>query len=465
MRTPLLLVALLALAGCASTPNPPTHLSTTPTQPAAKTAVPTIAVKGFASACPGETGRPQNATCTVEVSLVDAGLTEPAMAVDPTHPERLALVVNAKGLEADPRPATGAFPSVLHLEMFTSVDAGMTWTRSALPAVDAPSLEGPIAARISYDGSVAFGTDGTLHLAGIASQNGGNGGCLPGVVTWPFETHSSDLGKTWSKPHILENVPSDRTWLTATSDGMLYVNWRLPCETAVHAARTQGTDAAWEVVPLPCRFNTPFAQDGDRVRMGCVDSIASWGRNGTPAAGAKEPTPGYAWQVGKGPDGTWTLFTEDFSSQRPLAAWAAADLAKWTAPINLLTMSPWTAGWQSHRLFAAGVDEAGIDHAILVGSDLSQQCDPNSSTDLYRETPGGCDVVHLAFVPMTGALLDARLLASGAPENRTPTAPMAGIAAGVTGDDYAGLVFAGGATYVAWAREGAIEITQLVPLR
>lgn len=135
----------------------------------------------------------------------------PALAADPTTPERMALVHRVDL----PRYGCG-----IHL----STDGGVTWTPTTVPMP-------PDVAPVCFAPDVVFAADGTLHVLYVTLVGIGN---APGGV---WLVSSDDHGQSWSAPTAVAGARSFHVRLAADPEDAqrLYVTWLAAGNTALFA--------------------------------------------------------------------------------------------------------------------------------------------------------------------------------------------------------------------------------------
>lgn len=130
---------------------------------------------------------------------------QPQVAVDPRDPQRLAVVWTQ-----------GLFLSAV---VGLSEDGGMSWRQVHVPISRCSGGTGGWAA----DPWIAWSPDGTLHLAALTSPQAG----LPG--TRVVVTRSSDGGRTWAPPVVVEDDgrSNDRESLAVdpSDPRRIYLSW------------------------------------------------------------------------------------------------------------------------------------------------------------------------------------------------------------------------------------------------
>jgi hypothetical protein len=182
---------------------------------------------------------------------------EPEIAVDPTHPKRLAIIEFAIG--SAKTPAASFNPQIQHDDpaktiassefdgrVMLSKDGGIHWAQSGPPPASVPNspLHG------GGDPMIGIGPDGTIYAAdepppaSTAELNPVGPMGLPDLGKFNLMiAASTDGGKTFGAPQIA-GTPVDRPWLAVDqSTGKVYTvssGW-LNVKTGQH--NTQGPDA------------------------------------------------------------------------------------------------------------------------------------------------------------------------------------------------------------------------------
>jgi hypothetical protein len=145
---------------------------------------------------------------------------ETSIAVNPTNPLNMIGSVNDYQLSLTPG---GYAQETVYSRAHVTFDGGRTWTMYPVNYKSYTSTGDP---------SVAFDADGTAYLATLGFLWGqGNGCCVnPDVLV----THSTDGGKSWSKPSRVvagsgvfggPGLLNDKEYLTAWGNGNAIVTW------------------------------------------------------------------------------------------------------------------------------------------------------------------------------------------------------------------------------------------------
>jgi hypothetical protein len=222
---------------------------------------------------------------------------EPEIALDPTHPERLAIIEFAIG--SAKAPAASFNPQIQHDDpektiassefvgrVMLSKDGGKHWAQSGPPPASVPNS--PIHG--GGDPMIAIGPDGTIYAADEPpppstlqlSAVGPSG--IPDLSKFDIlMAASTDGGKTFGAPQTV-GTPVDRPWLTVDqSTGKVYTvssGW-LNMKTGQH--NTAGPDATmdrWLVAWQP-----HLAGKSEPRRIGGPDFSGTGGNTITAAHG------------------------------------------------------------------------------------------------------------------------------------------------------------------------------------
>ncbi|HEY5901524.1 MAG TPA: sialidase family protein [Anaerolineales bacterium] len=145
---------------------------------------------------------------------------ETSIAVDPTNPNHLVGSANDYQLRLS---SGGTVYETVYSRAHVSFDAGKTWTTYPVPFKNYTSTGDP---------AVSFDADGTVYLATLGFLWSQNRGCCinPDILV----SHSTDGGKTWSKPWRVAagsgtfssvGTLNDKEFLTAWGHGNAIVTW------------------------------------------------------------------------------------------------------------------------------------------------------------------------------------------------------------------------------------------------
>jgi hypothetical protein len=462
---------LLAFSGCLS-PHP--HGSTGP--PLASNPSPGPA---WTLACPPRATlvRPEG-VCVARVSSPLSAYTEPYLAVDPTDPQFAVLAVNefpAQAVRADaPRPGTAP----MRIRLFSSADGGGTWDDLPMPAVDlAPGQ--PVGNYSTADPALAFAPDGTLHVAGLVSNE--RLGFLEGNAQGVFHLESHDRGATWTAEVLDEGPAADRPWIAAGADGSLAVDWQnlgaAPEDDDKGVVRVRPAGGAWSapvVLPQCVQASVPLVRDGAAL-LACRQTSFS-GNDFRLRVAAVDVATAAATTLhlsGNGyfsfprlvdlPGGTLVVLLPGAAGDAPggpadllLASLSADGGRTWSPRVDLVPLVPAAAGFAEPDLKWAEAGPDGRLHLVLGGGEQRRLTGDDPSAPTPRPYAyGALDLP--SFAPAASQLLYDGL-ADWPADEPLRLAPLAYCC-----NDYTGLAFGAGGGLVAWSRDGAIDVAALRP--
>jgi len=147
---------------------------------------------------------------------------EPSIAIDPLNPSDIAAGANDYKLVASGGDAWAG--------VYTSSDAGKTWTNSLIPGFPGDSTTNVLTGfGAASDPGLAFDAKGNAYYSGIVF-NRINGVAVDGTL---FVSKSTDQGHTWSQTVIVSRGSGtspfdDKPYLTVDrSTGTVYVSWTM----------------------------------------------------------------------------------------------------------------------------------------------------------------------------------------------------------------------------------------------
>ncbi|MCA1819968.1 MAG: glycoside hydrolase, partial [Halobacteriales archaeon] len=210
MRTALLLIAILALAGCMTRPVPETSSSPS-SSPPAWTPPATQSVR-FACA-----SGLQDTVCPVDPGARPAAHA-PRVAFDPTHTGTAAILY--VGIQDAAAPVEG-----YQLRLLVTTDGGTTWKDRPGPALNPLPAGG--AANPFRDLQTIFSPDGRLEAVAAPSYSS---------ISATYWSESRDLGQSWSEAVQIPGVYSPgplfasatHLWLSGVADDLDYTIAALP---------------------------------------------------------------------------------------------------------------------------------------------------------------------------------------------------------------------------------------------
>ncbi len=428
---------------------------------------------GFTYDCPpGETFRRTPDVCAASVVDRENGLNEPYLVIHPANPLVMTLAAHSvptrRAVAAGEDGGSGAI--LVENAVYVTEDGGATWRRSNLPRVALPSQFGPVDARLYYDPAIAIDTDGVLHVVGIASNDLGAAGFGAwGAENAPYYTRSTDSGAAWSAPVVLDEAFTDRPFVAVEPGGRIVVDWiryEDQGRLGMVIAWSDDAGASWTTIEdTGCVGFSPPRVIGGSAHVACVAA----GDTGPTAArfarlegdalvdvGTIGELPGYRARLGVVPGGGVTVANE---ARDVLVAFSADGGATWAPPVDELASMTLDDGFGGRFVKWFGADPWGALHLVLGLSD-NDLCAGGS-----RGPPGTCRVVHAAFDPLSGALIQESVLseADGASAYRVP-GTLAPPTEARIGDDFYAFDFAADHGVLLWTRDAAIDFTLVRPV-
>jgi hypothetical protein len=262
----------------------------------------------------GPASAPRGRDAIVETNITsDLNISsgEPEIAVDPTRPNRLAVIEFAIGSATTPAssfnataehdPAKIAASAQYNGRVMLSRDGGQHWVQSGPPPASRPGS----AIHGGGDPMIAYGPDGTLYAADepTPASTSGGGGDLRSLAEYlshfdVMVAASTDGGRTFAAPQSA-GTPADRPWLVVDpSDGMVYTVSSGPLNVATGQHNIAGPDApndrwliAWQPhlngKSEPRRLGGPdFSGSGGSTLTAAHGVVAATFVLGGPAPGA-----------------------------------------------------------------------------------------------------------------------------------------------------------------------------------
>lgn len=251
------IVVLVLSSGCTGRPAPP-ETNGTP--------VVTIPPPTYAYECPaGGTERPASAVCAVDEPRLPTTSTYPGpVAFDPRDPKVAFRVVLAN------EPKIGGSP-LHHMQsrLYRSQDAGVTWQRLALPALDQDQLSPAVDAAYIIEGLYFDATD-TLHVVG-SRQVGGTMIGSEGEESI-FHVTTMDKGVTWAKASFLPSPGFTVLASMAEVEGVSAIFWEsqqyeMSYATSLDGGMTWSAIHAWR-----CYYPSNAVVSEGKILIACLDA-------------------------------------------------------------------------------------------------------------------------------------------------------------------------------------------------
>ncbi|MBI4393026.1 MAG: hypothetical protein HY556_04400 [Euryarchaeota archaeon] len=200
----------------------------------------------FLYSCPS--GQASATPCLTTVARPGARVLEPYAAVHPTNPNVMAVQATEYPSVGDPAARLETTDArYVTQALYITEDGGKSWrvTQLPLPTGQGTGIDSTFAPE-GQDPAILFGPDARLHVTALWNpgtvEDEVSGMVLGGPLDYKtIYQHSDDLGRSWSKPQVLDGTSGfeDRNWLIRDPEtGTLYATWQVDTSKAVHERRT-----------------------------------------------------------------------------------------------------------------------------------------------------------------------------------------------------------------------------------